>query len=152
MCLTLCLIYGKTIHSRDLPSPPWPPKPLELSQHFVTDPRTACLSYNSSVLNVSDSVLLHMPLNAHELSIKNNSSFFFFLLPITLSHPSRRCLTNNVNAGWGKCHHTNKSMPARKKSEKAALSFTLFRLGSKDFSLFIKLYSCVTDRWWLKKT
>lgn len=63
MCLTLCLIYGKTIHSGDLPSPPWPPKPLELSQHFVTDPRTACLNYDTKVLHISDSVLLHICLS-----------------------------------------------------------------------------------------
>lgn len=36
----------------------------------------------------------------------------------------------------------------KKMSKSAALPFTIFRLGSRDFLLFIKLYSCVTDRWW----
>lgn len=36
----------------------------------------------------------------------------------------------------------------KKMSKSAALPFTIFRLGSRDFPLFIKLYSCVTDRWW----
>lgn len=35
-----------------------------------------------------------------------------------------------------------------KMSKSAALSFTIFRLGSRDFPLFIRLYSCVTYRWW----
>lgn len=35
-----------------------------------------------------------------------------------------------------------------KMSKCAALPFTIFRLGSRDFLLFIMLYSCVTDRWW----